>query len=372
MDNQKMGKVVTFANFQGGTGKTTTSAMIAYALAEMDHKVLLIDQDPMADATNFFIKTKVNLSGESFNLDKTLMTAIRNEDLKSIVTEVKKNLYLLPNSFDFSLYPDFLENKFSQKITQVQYFSKLISSSSLKKEFDFIFIDAPPQRSIINDSAFYASNYVVVPLQTQEFSLRGAESVTRRLHSLIDEYGAELDIVGFLPVSFTTGSLVESEILAKAKILFGEERFFNIVVKNMKRLNRFASTGITNEDMHDRRVHEVFKNIAEEFILRLNLASTMEKREADCKVQWVNSPKKGPIPVVNAITEQIEISYRAEFFAYILLNKADTVDDLIEVLLKGYSNTLTESEKRKFYLIIELCREKKQKGIDLLFKLIFE
>ena len=37
-----------------------------------------------------------------------------------------------------------------------------------------------------------------------------------------------------------------------------------------ERLKRFDITGITDDDMHDRRVHESYREIAEEFISRLN------------------------------------------------------------------------------------------------------
>ena len=260
--------VVTFGNFKGVTGKTTNSTMIAYALSNMGFKVLLSDQDPQANATSLYLKTKTELSGDIVSFNKTLMSAIQEENLEEIVTEIKDNLYLLPSFSDFALYPRFLEKKFPDEVDRVQYFSKLIAS--IKQEFDFIFIDVPPTISIITDSALYASDFVVVVLQTQERSLQGAEVFTKYLQSLIDNYGADLDIVGILPVLLKNGAAVDLATLENAKEIFGEENLFNIVVKNMERLKRFDITGITDEDMHDRRVHESYKQIAEEFLARLN------------------------------------------------------------------------------------------------------
>ena len=37
----------------------------------------------------------------------------------------------------------------------------------------------------------------------------------------------------------------------------------------MERLKRFDITGITNEDMHDRKVHSSYETIADEFIERV-------------------------------------------------------------------------------------------------------
>ncbi|EMF45518.1 Chromosome (plasmid) partitioning protein ParA / Sporulation initiation inhibitor protein Soj [Planococcus halocryophilus Or1] len=268
MRKDKKGIVVTFGNFKGGTGKTTNSTMIAYALSNMGYKVLLSDQDPQANATSLYLKTKSEISGEIVSFNKTLMTAIQEENLEEIITEIKENLFLLPSFSDFALYPRFLEKKFPNEVDRVQYFSKLIEP--IKEEFDFIFIDVPPTISITTDSALYASNFVVVVLQTQERSLQGAEVFTKYLQSLIDEYGADLDIIGILPVLLKNGAAVDLATLENAKEIFGEENLFKIVVKNMERLKRFDITGITDADMHDRRVHESYKEIAGEFISRLN------------------------------------------------------------------------------------------------------
>lgn len=267
MDKQAI--VVTFGNFKGGTGKTTNSTMLAHSLAGLGYKVLLCDQDPQANATSLYLKTKANESDEIVSFNKTLMAAIQEEDLKQIVTEIKPNLYLLPSFSDFALYPRFLEKKFPNTIDRVHYFNSLLEP--LKADYDFIFIDVPPTISIITDAALYASDYVVVVLQTQERSLAGAEVFTNYLQSLIDDYNAMLDIIGILPVILKNGAAVDLSTLENAKKAFGEENLFKNVVMNMERLKRFDITGITDEDMHDRRVHKVYNDIAKEFMERLQV-----------------------------------------------------------------------------------------------------
>jgi chromosome partitioning protein len=267
--NQKC-QVVTFGNFKGGTGKTTNSTMLAYALANKGYKVLLSDQDPQANATSLYLRTKANLSDELVTFDRTLMTAIQNKDLSSIVTEIKDNLFLLPSFSDFALYPKYLEKTFSEETDRVQFFSTLLEP--LKKEFDFIFIDVPPTISIITDSALYASHWVVVVLQTHERSLQGAEVFTNYLQSLIDDHEADLDILGILPVLLKNNAPVDNATLESAKEMFGEHNLFQNLIKNMERLKRYDVTGIKEEDMHDKRVMNTYDATADEFLERLRVA----------------------------------------------------------------------------------------------------
>lgn len=272
-------KVITYGNFKGGTGKTTNSTMMGFVLSKMGYKVLLIDQDPQANATALYLKTKARLENNVVTMEKTLMTAIAEGDLSSIVTYITDNLYLLPSFADFTSYPLFLEKKFpNDMLSRVIYFSKLIEP--LKNDFDFILIDVPPTLSVYTDSALYASDYTIIVLQTQERSLVGAEAYVGYLQELINNYGADFDILGILPVLLKNNAAVDMNTLENAKERFGEENLFKTLVKNMERLKRYDMVGIVdidkdpNVDLHDKRVMSLYEEVTKEMLGRL----TVEER----------------------------------------------------------------------------------------------
>ncbi|MFB8547558.1 ParA family protein [Enterococcus casseliflavus] len=261
-------KIITFGNFKGGTGKTTNSTMVGNALAEKEMKTLLIDLDPQANATNLYLKTKSNIENEITSFSQTLMAAIQNENVESAIVTIKPNLDILPSAPDFSLYPRYMEN-IANYTERVHYLNKLIQP--LKQKYDYIIIDIPPTISLITDSALFMSDYCIIVLQTHERSLQGAEAFVNYIQNeVINTYKAPtLEILGILPVLLKNGAPVDIATLENAKIIFGEDNIFNTTIKNMERLKRYDLTGITEEDMHDKKVHDVYQLVVNEIIGRI-------------------------------------------------------------------------------------------------------
>ncbi len=261
-----MTTVLTFSNFKGGTGKTTNSTMTGIELARRKYKTLLIDLDPQANATNLYLKTKENLSGELVTFTETLMAGIRKKDIKSTIINILPNLDVLPSSADFALYPRYMETLKEDYSDRVKYLSELIEK--WKSDYDYILIDVPPTISLITDSALYATDYAVIVLQTQERSLQGAEAFIKYLQeTLIDQFHAPtLDVAGILPVLLKNGAPVDLSTLSKAESIFGKENMFQVTIKNMERLKRYDVTGVTFKDRFDRTVQAVYKNVVDELL----------------------------------------------------------------------------------------------------------
>ncbi|MGH2016901.1 ParA family protein, partial [Aerococcus urinaeequi] len=145
----------------------------------------------------------------------------------------------------------------------------------IKDEYDFIIIDTPPTISLYTDNALMASDQVVIVMQTQERSLDGALGYVIYLNQLIENYDADYDVLGILPVLLKNTSKVDKNILNRATEEFGENNMFENVIKNMERLKRYDVMGIgdpnltTDYDRHDKDVFKIYENITNELLERL-------------------------------------------------------------------------------------------------------
>ncbi|MFT8459983.1 MAG: AAA family ATPase [Liquorilactobacillus ghanensis] len=267
-------KVLSFLNFKGGVGKTSTTALTSFNLAKLGYKVLTIDFDPQANLTSLFLKTKsISSNDEIITIDKALMSAVNEgTNLQNIVIPIVKNLFLIPNAVDFSMYNRFLDRNLTSEEEKIAFFRNRINP--LKNTYDFIFIDVPPTISLPNDTAFFACDQIIVVLQTQERSLSGAEVLINYLQqTLIDDFHSTVDVMGILPVLSKRNAQVDEEILNSAIKEFGKENVFESKITIMERIKRMDLTGITDNDhdVWDKRVHKSFTNVAKEIIARLGV-----------------------------------------------------------------------------------------------------
>lgn len=284
---------ILYGNMKGGVGKTTNSVMTAYQLAKLGYKTLVCDLDPQANATQLLRRTYGLQHGSDLQIDKTMMVALMDENIKPAIVNVMDNLYLLPSSEDFKNYPDFLEMKFmldNEKIQagdsntlqsemskvkeqRIAYFAQQLAK--VRDEYDFIIIDVPPTLSIFTDSAIYAADFVIIVLQTQQRSLDGAETFFEYLQQMYNDYAnVNFDILGVLAVLLKNNAGLDSQILKDAETDFGKNMLFDQIIRHMERLKRYDRTGIaekglTKYDMHDTRLHYIYNTLTKEIVSRL-------------------------------------------------------------------------------------------------------
>lgn len=263
--------IISCANEKGGTGKTSTTALLSWELAKLDKKVLMVDCDPQANLTDLMIKTK-SMENTDVTIDPSLFALlINNRKISDGVIHIKNNLDLIPAAADMNLLSRWLDQQINNENDKIAYLKKALNPIS--GNYDFVFMDVSPTMSLTNDNVFMSCDWIILMLQTQQRSFLGSKSMLRYLQTnLIDEFHANVDVLGILPVLTKNQSIIDNAILTKAIETFGSENIFENYLTAMERVKRYDMTGITDEDksIWDKATHSAYRSVAREIILRLD------------------------------------------------------------------------------------------------------
>lgn len=122
-------KIITFFSLKGGVGKTTTCTNVAVALGKVNKKILVIDLDPISNASSNFGLT--NIKPQSLSL------FYPNYDEKNINKNILNNVDCISSSIELSF--GFLKG-------DIDLMAKNFKNNLevLKTKYDLIFIDTSP------------------------------------------------------------------------------------------------------------------------------------------------------------------------------------------------------------------------------------
>jgi len=216
-----MSTVISLLNMKGGVGKTTLAVNLAWFMYEKGgRKVLLVDLDPQFNATQYvmdyraFDSHKKNTGTIADLLIEQPRMDLRLKKLSKNPSQVLHNVRKA-GSKHFDLLPSELNLAWVVKNpAQMEYkLEKLLQSFS--SDYDFIFIDCAPTDSVLTTMALTASDFLLVPVRPDRFSILGVENL-RQTVDLFRKNCPDPHGVKDLGIVFTQvmgNSTVESECM---------------------------------------------------------------------------------------------------------------------------------------------------------------
>ena len=185
---------------KGGSGKTTTAINLATALHQRDHRILLIDLDPQANATLAVGIDPLTLTKHVDHLFTRIDTAAQE-----VVTHTTFGLPVLPS------HPDLARTEAGMKATQVGMLRGLLED--LESSYDVIIIDTPPSESYLTVNALATADDVIIPLQAHYLAMQGLTQALTQVDQVKRGLNPKLRVAGILPVMVNARTKISRLVL---------------------------------------------------------------------------------------------------------------------------------------------------------------
>jgi len=228
--NPQMGRLIAVVNQKGGVGKTTTAVNASAALAELGHRVLIVDADPQGNATT---GVGASLDQGVFGLYQ-LLSEQHSFDEVTHSTAVH-GLSLIPSSRDLAGAE--IELAGSTSRTEIR---DVLKPSAQK--FDYVIIDTPPSLGVLTLTCLVAAEQLLIPIQCEYYALEGLRQLLYTVDLVKRGLNPNLTFLGLLRTMFDRRTNLSQQVATELEQFFPGEVFATIIPRTV-RLSEAPSYG---------------------------------------------------------------------------------------------------------------------------------
>lgn len=252
-----MGKIMSVVLPKGGVGKTTSAVNLAYNFAKKKYKTLIIDLDPTATCSLTLGFDHNNIFGDIFDVfsySKSIETVIHPTDIENLdcIPQIKLN--------------SVEEGRQLRLITNEYLLRNVIST--IAHEYKFIIFDCPPYLFGPTNLALIASDSVLIPIRTDEYSLAAVEDLLKRIDHINRRYNQKLKIEGIFITSYEKNIKASFKVKTKLFELNSTIMLNKSIPKDANIMNVTFSKKPLGSVNPNSRAAIAYKELADEIINR--------------------------------------------------------------------------------------------------------
>ncbi|MBC2681497.1 ParA family protein [Corynebacterium anserum] len=236
LDSHGPATIISMCNQKGGVGKTTSTINLGASLAAFGRKVLLVDLDPQGALSAGLGISHDELDITVYNLLVDGSTSI----LDALHASPVENLDVVPANIDLSA----AEIQLVNEVGREQALARALRP--VMKDYDVIIIDCQPSLGLLTVNALSCSDSVIIPVESEYFSLRGLALLMDTVDKVRDRLNFRLEVLGILVTMFDRRTIHSREVMERLVEAFGDKVFDSVITRTV----RFPETSVAGEPIN--------------------------------------------------------------------------------------------------------------------------
>lgn len=205
-----MAKVISIASSKGGVAKSTSTVEIATVFHNMGYRVLVIDLDE-----NCSLGKNV---GADLNTKKTIYEVLHGSI--NVFDAIQKN-----ELFDIVIGSKSLSLVAQEFIDRDDVYLLGDLMNILQDEYDFIFIDNAPSRSLLLTMTYIAADYIIIPTVCDDSSTDMILETEHDVNALVNNrhHDSHAKIIGYILTWYKKNTNMHGVALEKLQEIANEK-----------------------------------------------------------------------------------------------------------------------------------------------------
>lgn len=210
---------IAFTNQKGGVGKTTSVINLGAALSLQGYRVLMVDLDPQANLT-------YSLKSHKQKIKHSVYELLKGEVEPEQIMIRYKDFDILPASMALSRAEIELSNEPGRETLLSDALDQL-------QDYDYVFLDCPPNLGLLTLNAFTAANEVYIILQTEYLALHGLSKLTDVVDLVRRRLNGDIEITGIICTLYDKRKNLHREVVKHITDYFGDKVFDTKISDNV-------------------------------------------------------------------------------------------------------------------------------------------
>ena len=199
-------KSIIFFNNKGGVGKTTTVYHVAWMLSNIGIRTIAVDLDPQSNLTSMFLTPErlesIYENDQPITILDSINPVVSGDPYHPVHIEIiNDNLGLILGNLSLSIFEDSLSDAwlkclngeiYSFRLTSI--FNTIINDAVRQFNAEIVLIDVGPNLGAINRAVTISSDYIIVPVASDLFSLQGIKNLGITLNAWKKQWSQRKDL----------------------------------------------------------------------------------------------------------------------------------------------------------------------------------